>query len=94
MNKIRKEHPVIYEIIAELERAKEKHPNWPWDLLHQIAIINEEAGEATKATLQWKYENGSKMNITHELISTAAMCIRMIESMEKRAVIEKLKEIH
>ena len=43
-------------IESEYQRALKKHPNWPDDLFRQIAIVNEEAGEATKAVLHFFYE--------------------------------------
>lgn len=39
-------------IIQELRRAQTKHPRWPEkDLLRQVAIVQEEAGEAQKEAL-------------------------------------------
>lgn len=69
------------DIIAELEKAEAKHPDWPDDILHQIAIVNEESGEATRAALHLCYEGGSIEELENELIQTAAMCIRMIEKL-------------
>ena len=69
---------LIHEILDELDRAEAKHPDWPDDILHQIAIVNEESGEATRAALQLEYEVGSKEDLRKELIQTAAMCVRMI----------------
>lgn len=69
----------IQKIEAELQRAKKAHPKWPTDKLHQVAIMNEESGEATRATLQYVYEGGDIKEIEIELIQTAAMCIRMLE---------------
>lgn len=75
------ENEAISKINIELGKAKKKHPNWPHDLLHQIAIVNEESGEATKAVLHYAYENGSEEDIKKELIQTAAMCIRMLSKL-------------
>lgn len=72
----------IFDLIhRELEYAVQKFPMFPSDPLHAIAIVNEEAGEATKDTLQWCYEphkDVSENTIKGELIQTAAMCIRMV----------------
>jgi len=69
-------------IDAELNKAKQKHPDYPDDMFRQVAIINEESGEATKAVLHYHYENGSIENIKKELIQTAAMCMRMLEKLK------------
>ena len=68
----------LQEILAEYRKACEKHPEWPSDILHQIAIVNEESGEATRAALQYVYENGSIEEVKKELIQTGAMCLRML----------------
>ena len=73
----------IYSAIdKEVIRAERKHPEFPKDILHQVAILNEESGEVTKAALQHVYEKGYKSWIKLELIQTAAMCVRMLKSME------------
>ncbi len=69
------------EIEKELVRAKRKHPNYPKDIFVQLAIMQEEAGEVTRAVLHYKYENGSIDNVREELIQTAAMCVRMLENL-------------
>jgi len=68
------------KIDAELTKAKTKHPNYPESLFEQLAIMQEEAGEVTKAVLHYFYERGSKEDIKKELIQTAAMCMRMLEN--------------
>lgn len=68
-------------IDAELKRAKEKHPEWPEDMFRQLAIMQEEAGEVTKAVLHYHYEGGTVDHIQEELIQTAAMCMRMLENL-------------
>ena len=67
----------------ELERAEIKHPDFPDDMFHQLAIMQEEAGEVTKAVLQYKYEDGTYEHIQEELIHTAAMCMRMLQNMKR-----------
>ena len=69
-------------IREELYRAEQKHPNWPNDIFKQIAIINEEAGQTTKAILHYIDENGSFISIQEELIQTAAVCVRMLISLK------------
>lgn len=70
-------------IDTELKRAKEKHPEWPDDMFRQLAIMQEEAGEVTKAVLHYHYEKGTVDYIREELIQTAAMCMRMLENLPK-----------
>ena len=69
-------------IDIELKRAEKKHPNFPADMFRQVAIMNEEAGEVTKAVLHYHYENGGLENIKKELIQTAAMCVRMLDALK------------
>ena len=76
-----KTNDAIIKIKEELTRAETKHPNWPKDVLHQIAIINEESGEATKAALHLVYERGTIEELKEELVQTAAMCIRMLKNL-------------
>lgn len=71
------------EIDAELQHAKRKHPNYPSDIFIQLAIMQEEAGEVTKAALHYVYENGPLEDVKSELIQTAAMCMRMLEYVNK-----------
>lgn len=70
------------EIQTELERAEKKHPNFPTDMFRQLAIMQEEAGEVTKAVLHYQYEDGTFEHIREELIQTAAMCMRMLQNMK------------
>ena len=67
------------KIEKELERAEKKHPEFPADMFRQLAIMQEEAGEVTKAVLDYHYEKGTLEHVKEELIQTAAMCMRMLE---------------
>ena len=73
-------------ILTELRKAEKKHPSWPNDLLHQMAIVNEESGEATRAALHVLYEKGSIENLETELIQTAAMCVRMLKNLPNQSL--------
>lgn len=68
------------EIDSELNMAKKKHPDFPEDMFRQVAIMQEEAGEVTKAVLDYHYAGGSLNDVKSELIQTAAMCMRMLEA--------------
>ena len=74
----------IYELIKEeLSRAKKIHPNYPVDRFIQFTIMQEEAGEVAKAVYDYYHENkGSLEDIKTELIQTAAMCVRMLETIK------------
>ena len=69
------------EIEAELQRAIKKFPTFPESRFEQLAIMQEEAGEVTKAVLQEKYEGGTIKNIREEIVQTAATCMRMLENL-------------
>jgi NTP pyrophosphatase (non-canonical NTP hydrolase) len=70
------------EIDNELKRVKTRHPDLPSDMFQQLAIMQEEAGEVTKAVLHYHFENGTLDNVKNELIHTAAMCIRMLQNLQ------------
>lgn len=66
-------------IEQELKFARDKHPEWPSDPIHQVAIMMEEAGEVLRAVNSYHHEQESYEEVTKELIQTAAMCIRIME---------------
>lgn len=69
------------QVEKALHEAKEKHPDWPDNIFEQLAILQEEAGEITKAVLQYMRESGSLESIVSEVHQTAAMCIRFLENL-------------
>lgn len=79
LDRLKKYNPID----AELKRAEKKHPDFPTDMFRQVAIMNEEAGEVTKAVLHYHYEGGSLKDVKEELIQTAAMCMRMLGALAK-----------
>ncbi len=70
------------EVDIELRLAKILHPNYPTDIFKQLAIMNEEAGEVTKAVLDYHFGVSTLNEIEKELIQTAAMCMRMLEEIK------------
>lgn len=54
---------IIEMINIELKKAKEKHPYSPGDIVHQIAILAEESGEAVQAVLNKVYDSGGDEEI-------------------------------
>lgn len=70
---------ILSGIIQELIKAEEKHPNWPSDPFHQLAILTEESGEVAKAILDYQDGKATLRDIKTELMQTAAMCIRILK---------------
>ena len=74
-----------YNVIdTELKRAKNIHPTFPTDMFQQLAVMQEEAGEVTKAVLEYHYEGGTIEHVKEELVHTAAMCMRMLENLKPK----------
>lgn len=72
----------IYEKIEnELKRAQKLHPLFPADLIHQVAIVSEESGEAMKAALDHYYFGKPIEDVKTELIQTAAVCVRVLKQL-------------
>ena len=72
----------IMRILNELEKAEDKHPEFPTDIIHMLAIMNEEAGEAIRAGLIYHYEGGKIDDVELELLQTAAMCLRCLKNLK------------
>ena len=71
------------ELLAEVARAMDLHPVWPKDLIHQVAIVAEESGEAVQAALNHVYHGKSIDLVREELIQTGAMCIRALVNLKE-----------
>ena len=69
-------------IFSELRRAEEIHPGWPEDVVHAVAIMVEEAGEAMQAALDVHYRNRCIDDLRIELAQTGAMAIRALIHLE------------
>ena len=75
---------VCGEFYDELKRAQAKFPMWPEDVIHGVAIMAEESGEAVQAAIDYQYGDASRPdrwrleNLREELLQTGAMALRMI----------------
>lgn len=74
---------VIVEILMEVERAENIHPEWPSCHVKQIAFISEEAGELTRAGNLIDEGKGSFADLKMEAIQTAATAIRFIKKLRE-----------
>ena len=77
-----KTEAIIVDIVAELRRAEEKYQEWPADLIHQVAIMQEESGEAIRAALNHVYHGEPLADVRAELVQAAAMCLRCLKNLE------------
>ena len=75
---------IIDDIHEEYCRACKKWPEWPDDIIHAVAIMAEESGEATRASLNYIYENGTLEDLKKELIQTGAMVIRCLINLKEK----------
>jgi NTP pyrophosphatase (non-canonical NTP hydrolase) len=65
-------------VFNEIKAAQEKHPGWPTDIVHSVAIMMEEAGEAMQAALDVFYKDGDREQLKKELAQTGAMAMRCL----------------
>jgi hypothetical protein len=77
---------IIQMVDKELESAKSHYPWWPTDAVHAGAIVAEESGELTQATLDHTYKHLNHKGVDtidrmrKEAVQTAAMAIRFLEN--------------
>lgn len=62
----------------EMEDAQRVWPVWPRDVIHQAAIVGEEAGELLQAAVSLRYGQGDAGAVRDEAIQTAAMALRLL----------------
>ena len=66
-------------IRKEMKRAKSLN-DWPTDIIHQAAVIAEEAGEVVQSANNFVYGAASKEKIKEEVIQTIVTCLRYLEA--------------
>ena len=75
---------ILAEVAHTLFQAEAKHPGWPDDPFHALAIIGEEFGELQQACLQHTYEGrGSIEDVDGEALQTAAMAVRFLLALRR-----------
>lgn len=67
----------LNDVLFELERATAKHPEWPTDPFHALAILTEEVGELAQTLLKATYEGGPEPD-RQEAVQVAAMALRLL----------------
>ena len=79
-------HLLLDAILNELERAENKFPIWPADIVHAGAIVSEESGELIRACLDREYANGGESDAQlldecqKEAVQTGAMAFRFLKN--------------
>jgi len=73
---------IIEAVFDELRRAEQKFPGWPLDVVHDAAIVAEEAGELVKASLDYHYARYGKTDeMIKEALQVTAMGLRFLLGM-------------
>lgn len=79
-------HLALDAVLNELERAENKFPKWPDDIVHAGAIVAEESGELIRACLNREYPNGWESDAQlldeckKEAVQTGAMAFRFLKN--------------
>lgn len=68
----------IMAIRDELSRAETLHPTWPADIIHQAAVVAEEAGELVQAANDHIYKAPCPERLRTEAVQVGAMAIRFL----------------
>ena len=71
-------------ITKELQRAENKHPLWPDDVVHSAGIMAEECGESQQAANQLYWEGGDREKLIREIVQTGAMAVRFLLYLAKK----------
>jgi NTP pyrophosphatase (non-canonical NTP hydrolase) len=71
-------HVFFQQVIDTVKKAQAKHPRWPYDPLHAMAILQEEVGELQQAVLERMYEplKAEEGAVDKETLHVAAMIVR------------------
>lgn len=70
----------IESCLDELVRAEIEHPKWPKDMIHQAAILSEEAGEFVQAVNDHVWKGADAKKIQREAIQVGAMVLRFLKN--------------
>ena len=73
-------------ILDELKKAEESHGDWSNDILHGLAILQEEVGELAQASVDFHYGTKCEDDISQvkkEALQSGAMIFRFLIALEK-----------
>ncbi len=82
---------VVREVLEECERQDSKWGEQNHDPADWLAILAEEFGEVAKETVGVTFAHPWSTNYRTELIQTAAVAVRMVESYDRRMGIEDVR---
>jgi hypothetical protein len=69
----------LEKILTELQKAEEKFPGFPKDIIHCSAILAEECGEVSKAAIDYYYGGPSKHEeLRVEIAQAGALALRFL----------------
>lgn len=77
---------ILNLIEEELAYAERKFPGFPEDPIHASAVVAEEAGELTRASLMFTYQGMPIKDLEKEAVQTATMAIRFLINIEKMKI--------
>lgn len=74
---------IVNEVLDALDYARDKHPDFPRDLIGKMSIMNEETGEATQLANSIQLDQkGDVKDFTHEVTQATCVGIRILLSMK------------
>lgn len=74
---------IIRGVLDALDYARDKHPDFPRDLIGKMSIMNEETGEATQLANSIQLDQvGDVKDFTHEVTQATCVGIRILLSMK------------
>ena len=70
-------------VIMEMQRAEEKHLQFPIDPVHMTSVMIEEAGEAVREANLLHEGNGDVLRLRQELYQTIGTCFRTLSKLRE-----------
>ena len=74
---------ILDAIRAERQRQDDKWGEQNHSPADWLAILGEEVGEANKAYVEWKFNQGPAADLETELVQVAAVAVSILESMKR-----------
>ncbi len=74
----------LSDLAKALKAAQAKHPSFPKDILHQVAILAEESGEVAQAAVDYTYGGDRSGAFREEVLDVMVVCYRMLEALDNK----------